>query len=179
MVNNNVNKTEALLFRKTISDSISISIDGSSFFTKQSMKVLGIIFDTKLKCNVHIDKLIASGKGSLHGLRILRRNMGFKGFTQILISQLYSKLYYGAPVWLNHLSSRDMMRLESLHYNAQRVCFFGFHNKVPHQILNHDYMRATPKGWMNYCVSCEFIRIYTCHSPQSLFQRIWICWNNF
>jgi hypothetical protein len=65
-----------------------------------------------------------------------------------------------------------MMRLESVHYNALRVSFFGFHNKVPHQILDHDYMRATPKEWMNYCVSCEFIHIYTCQSPQSLFQRL-------
>ena len=168
----NVDKTEAVVFSRNKLDPVRIDIGNSSFITTQSMKVLGVLFDSQLKWSPQAEKAIATAKRSLYGLRILRRNLGSVGFTKILTAQFFSKLYYGAAVWLQHLSCRDMMRIESLHYSALRVGCYDFHNKIPRHILDHDFKRATPREWARYCISREYIRVYTSQSPKALFEML-------
>jgi Reverse transcriptase (RNA-dependent DNA polymerase) len=116
----NVSKTEAVVFCKR-DVSITLEVNGISFNTTSHMKVLGVLFDSRLNWSKHTDNVITKAKKSLFGLRILRRNLGPKGFTKILTAQFFSKIYYGAAVWLPHLLSRDMNRIESVHYSALRI----------------------------------------------------------
>jgi hypothetical protein len=40
------------------------------------------------------------------------------------------------------------------------------------EILDHDFRRATPSEWSNYCVCKEMIRILNRQMPKSTFDRI-------
>jgi len=81
-------------------------------------------------------------------------------------------LYYGSSVWLNHLLSPDLKRIESIHYTALRIACYDYRCKISRSILDSDYRRATPKEWMNYGTAREFIRIYQSGTPTSLFERL-------
>ncbi len=94
----NVTKTEAVVFNKSENMSLCLEANGIKFTTQQSMRVLGVTFDSQLKWNLHATKVIAVAKRTLHGLRILRRNMSLKSYLQIITSQFYSKIYYGLPI---------------------------------------------------------------------------------
>ncbi len=168
----NVDKTEAVVFSQNTVEPITLNVNGSSFSTTSTMKVLGVIFNSKMHWNIQAGKAIASAKRSLYGLCILRRNLGSLGFTKILTVQFFSKLYYGAAVWLPHLSSSVLVRITSLHYSAIRIACFDYKNKIPREVLEHDFKCATPNEWQEHCVSREFVRIYRSSSPTSLFKRL-------
>jgi hypothetical protein len=106
------------------------------------MKVLGVTFDSGLKWDSHGSNVISRAKKSLNGIGILRRNLGAHGFTKILTAQFFSKMYYGATVWLHQLLSRDTNRIESPHYAATRIGCHDYRNKISRDILDHDYMIA-------------------------------------
>jgi len=168
----NVGKTEAVIFSKNEPRFTTLTVNNESFSTSSSMKVLGVTFDSKLKWDVHVNNVVKSAKKSIQGLRILRRNLSEYNFMKVLTAQLFSKMYYGSSVWLNHLSSIDFKRVESIHYTALRIACHDYKCSVSRGVLDHDYRRATPKEWMNYGVAREFIRIYQIGTPVGLFERL-------
>ena len=117
----NIAKTEAVVFARNPIDPVELDVNGTKFKTSLSMKILGVVFDSRMKWDNHVDKILGQAKKTLNGLRILRRNLSLDGYVHILTSQFYAKLYYSSPVWLPHVSSRDLKRLESIHYKALRI----------------------------------------------------------
>lgn len=138
------------------------------------MKILGVEFDEQLRWCKHLNTVISKAKKLLQGLRILRRNLGAESFLHVLTAQFYSKIYYGAAVWLGNLLSKDLKRLESVHYQALRIVHgVSYHIRpVSRCILDHDYRRATPLEWADYCTSKELIRIFNSKCPGTLFDPL-------
>ncbi len=168
----NVDKTEAVIFSRSPVEQTTIQVKGESFSTRESMKVLGIMFDSRLKWDVHVNNVIKNAKNNIHGLRILRRNLSERNYLKILNAQFFSKMYYGSVVWLGHVSSNDRKRLDSLHYSALRIGCYDFKKCLPRWVLDHDYKRATLTEWSNYSTAREFIRIYSAKDPKCLFDRL-------
>jgi len=168
----NVSKTESVLFSKSVEGPVLLTVNGSSFYTTQSMNVLGVTFDAQLSWDPQTEKVINKAKGLLHGLRILRRNLGMKKYMKVLTAQFYSKIYYGASVWLKSVKVSALKRLESIHYRALRVSQFDFKGTISRDILDRDLQRATPIEWMDYCVATEMVRIFNTGAPLSLFERL-------
>ncbi len=110
----NFNKTEAVIFIRTEQISISALVNGKSFKTSQSIKVLGVIFDSRLKWDFQVDKVIYLAKKTMYGLRIIWQNFGLNNFMNIITSKFFSKIYYGSPVWLGHLTSPPRTLTESI-----------------------------------------------------------------
>ncbi len=91
---------------------------------------------------------------------------------KVLTSQFFSKIYYSAIVWMGHLSSRDVRRIESLHYQALWISCYDFRNDISRIYLDHDLKCSTPSEWKNYSLAREGIRIYTSGVPTSLFEQM-------
>ena len=125
-----------------------------------------------MKWDTHVDKVLGHAKKTLNRLQILRRNLSLDSYVHILTSQSFLKLYYGSPVWLSHVSSQDLKRLESIHYKALRIGCNDYQNKTSRYQLDHDYRRATPSEWPNYGVSREAILIFYSTHLASLFKRM-------
>lgn len=75
-------------------------------------------------------------------------------------------------MWLPHLSFKNLSKIDSIHYTALRIGCFDFKNKIPRSVLDHNFKRATPSEWKEYCISREYIRIYITGSPRVLFERL-------
>jgi hypothetical protein len=163
----NIAKTEAIVFHRGPENVLlELVVNDIKFSTAQSKHVLGVTFDARLRWDVQVSKVISQAKRTIQGLRILRRNMN----QHIATAQFYSKMYYGSPVWLGHLSSKDLKRIESLHYCALPIGCLDFKCTVPLEVLDHDLKRATPSEWNDYNVLKEIILKST--SPSSLFKRL-------
>lgn len=53
----NVDKTEAVLFSREKLDPLILTVNGTSFSTKSSMKVLGVTFDSRLRWDVQVQNV--------------------------------------------------------------------------------------------------------------------------
>ena len=75
-------------------------LDGIPITTKKSMKVLGVIFDTKLTWYEHISKTIVSANKVKQGLAIISKYFCVEEMLKLATANFYSRLYYAAKVWL-------------------------------------------------------------------------------
>ena len=137
-----------------------------SVVTKSSMRVLGVVFDSQMKWDIHVEQVLQKAKKSIQGLRILRRNLHGESFHQVLNAKFYSKLYYSSVVWLSSVSKSYLKRIESLHYLALRIYYNHYQQTISREILEHDLRRATPLEWTNYSTA----RIYNTGLPFLIFK---------
>ncbi len=165
----NINKNKAVLFSRSPVPSLEIKVKVSGFRTSPTMKILGVIFDSALSWKPQVEKVLKIARGTIHGLRVLRRTLPLQQFMNILTSQFFSKIYYGSQVWLSSLYECDMKRIESIHYRALRVGIFDFKNQVSREIIDLNFKRITPREWSEYSISQIMIRVFTSKSPESLF----------
>jgi len=168
----NVDKTEAVLFGKPGSGINSLDIDGTKITLATSMKVLGVLFDSSLSWNEHVDKVVKLAKKCIQGLRILRRNLSADSYMQVINAQFFSKLYYGSAVWLSAISKANLKRIDTMHYQALRLCYWDFRNEIPREIIDHDLKRAVPQEWASYSTAKELIRIFNTGTPPLLFSNL-------
>jgi len=95
----NLSKTELIIFNNN--STIEIPVDGEIIKSKNSMKVLGVIFDKKLNWSDHINYAINKTKAINFGIYKLKKYFETGELLTLITSLGMSKLYYGAPVWLS------------------------------------------------------------------------------
>jgi hypothetical protein len=66
-------KTDACLFYKHNVIPIILNVGDAFIFTKMSINVLGVVFDSKLKWDVHISKVCNIANRSLNALKLIRK----------------------------------------------------------------------------------------------------------
>jgi len=83
--------------------------------------------------------------------------------------QIFSILYYAAPVWLNNTLSHQLWtKLRSVHYWVLRAAARDHKKKKQRADLNKLCMRATPKMWSNYIIASTVIKITRNRYPKYL-----------
>ena len=119
----NESKTELCLFHRNDTRSISISIQDQQIFSKKSMNVLGVTFDSKLNWCEQVSNSIKKSNKALYALRMIKPYLTAPVMKSILVSNYYSILYYNAEIWLtNNLSHDSKQQLLSASANAIRQC---------------------------------------------------------
>lgn len=102
---------------------------------------LGVILDSKLNFNEHIDSILSSSNKmlgfALRHCKLFKRN---KTILAIYYSFVFSKLNFASPIW-NPQYKFHVKRLESVQHKLLR--FLAFRNNF--RILNHDYSEAQLK----------------------------------
>ena len=66
-------KTESCLFHRKDSRPIEISINNVTTKSKDSMNVLGVIFDNKLNWAKHISNQISKSNRALHAIKMIKK----------------------------------------------------------------------------------------------------------
>jgi len=113
----------------------SISIDGTEIFSKDTLKVLGVLFDSHLKWNPYIESVTNKCRSFLFGLRYLRKNLSLKDITKVLKSQVVSYLTYGWQVWFHRIEFKAKLKIKSIYYRIIRVMVRDFEFKLRRQML--------------------------------------------
>jgi len=90
--------------------------------SSQTIKALGITIDNKLDWNPHINNLQRKYISMTAGLRIISRKLDKTQMLRVITSQVFSILLYASPVWLTtELSSKNLRKMDSMHYSALRL----------------------------------------------------------
>jgi len=167
----NKTKTEIVHFRNPRDTQAveSVEVSGVEVATIDSMKVLGILFDSSLTWKLHIDQLCRKLPPLLNGIKIIRRQMNFKQSLMITTAQALSILYYGASVWLTpSLTKSQLRRVERLHYKSVRLVVKDYRRKMSRPDIDKKTGRLPPSLWAKFSLSKLFINMRINQHPRQL-----------
>jgi len=143
----NASKTELVIFHKHDCARGSIYLNQIQIESKSDMKVLGIIFDSRLEWSSQVEKAIRNARQATQALGLVRKYFTNKEMSTLITSLVYSRLYYGAQVWLlPNLKKKLMDRLYS--QSGRSLKLIDRHST--YKQLHCDYSRATPLLYSQY-----------------------------
>jgi len=123
----NAAKTEIMVLGDL---SITTNLDGAIINSQNTLKVLGVMFDSALKWNNNTQKIISKCRSYLYGLRYLRRHLNITEIAKILKAQIVSIMTYGAPAWYHRIDYTSRLKLRSTYYHIIRVMLRDFNRKM-------------------------------------------------
>jgi len=124
---------------------------------------------SKMDWTPHIDQQVTRENKIINDLRIIRRKFNTKQLSQIVTSQVFGVLYYGAATWFTTLTkSTDFKKLTKLHYVASRIIVGNWRCTQSRDILDQQTNRLPPKLWLKYDVSSPVIKIMRYRQPTIL-----------
>ena len=152
----NASKTELVIFHKHDSARGSIFLNQIRIESKSEMKVLGIVFDSRLEWSGQVEKSIAAARQATQALGLVRKFFTNQEMSKLITAVVYSRLYYAAQVWLlPNLKKRLMDRLYS---QSGRTLKLIDRNSTFKQ-LHCDYNRATPMLYSQFLTSVLYFDI--------------------
>jgi len=149
----NVSKTEMIFFRKNTKDTPpkSITVNGEEIIPKDSIKVLGLQFDSDLSWKTHYSKLLNKTRVILAKMKFLSKYLDQNSMKKLITSHYFGAIYYGSPVWLNEITtSKSWQLLNVLHYKGIRTVCRDYRRAKSRVQLDEVLKRAKPKQWMKY-----------------------------
>jgi len=165
----NVSKTEVVVFGQN--NKVELEIDGNKITSGETMKVLGVQFDSDMKWSSQAKTVIVKLRRLNSGLKFLRRKLNTNQFLKVLTAQYYSTCYYGGEVWLNSLGFDDKRRMNALHYRTLRIVLRDYRRKLHRSSLD-ELGRARPTTWANYLTCSRIIKTCTNHLPKRLYEML-------
>ena len=158
----NIGKTEVVVFHRYETGQCGITVSGTVIKSKPSMKILGIVFDSRLTWGEHVDHAICNSRRALHAMRTVRRFFTDTEMLRLLTANVFSKLYYGSAVWL--LPNLKELFFGRLLSHSGRILKIVDHN-YSYRILHKKFNRATPRIFSLYQTA---VNLYTASkSPSS------------
>ncbi len=161
-------KTELMYIGDKPDDLVQIKIKDSNCYLSDTIKVLGVTFDSKLSWDKHLDKAINKGRNLISVFRHVRKYLTEKQFLKSVTCNFYSIVYYGASVWLSSCKSISKTKLHSLHFRLLRTACKDYKNKISRDDLTNRCMRATPLEWSRYTSTSIAIKTIRDHQPKML-----------
>ena len=165
----NSEKTELCIFSTKDVRQIEIEIDNEKILSKNSIRVLGVIFDSKLNWQKQVDTTIQNCRKTLHAIDLIRQYFTQEERLQLVNAFLYSKLYYCSPVWLiPNLKNVYKQKLKSISARALRLVVGDDFSFFSYDELHCMFNRATPTQWSLYQHSLQLYKIYNFHVPEQI-----------
>jgi len=168
----NKNKTELLVFGSKF-EKYQFDIDGENVESSPTIKALGLTFQHNMKWDKHVTIVTSRVSPKLTLLKKIRKNMTKEQFLKVATAQIFSILYYAAPVWLNKtLTARLWTKLRSVHYRVLRAATRDYKKRKHREELDKNCKRATPKMWSGYITSSTAIKIVRDRYPKYLVESL-------
>jgi hypothetical protein len=159
----NAEKTEFTLFHRIDTSAATIQIGNSTIKSCSCMKVLGIIFDNRLQWTQQVEKAITNEKKALQAVKTIRKYFNTKETVDLVTSLVFSKMYYGAPVWLiPNLKENLFANLYSQSGRSLKIV----DNNLSYRQLHKNFNRATPKIFSNYLTATNFYEVMNGKYPE-------------
>ena len=139
-------KTELCLFHRKDQPPVQITVNDSTIISKDHIKVLGIIFDSKLQWHYQIQNTVNKSKRALNAISLIRKYFSKSQLLTIVTSIYYSSLYYNAEIWLlPTLKPQLKQKLLSASAAPLKFTTFNYDNMTSFDVLHYINQRATPK----------------------------------
>jgi len=169
----NVSKTEVVIFARTKMKA-NFNIGGNLIMSKESMRVLGVIFDSKFDWSEHITTVINKANKIQFGLASLKKYFGIEELLGLVTSLGYSTLYYGAPVWLSrNLTDYNLRRLLRCTSGLIKACLQpGDWSRLSFTDLHELAAKPTPTMMSDYCQAMAVKRIMDYSIPSLVWLKL-------
>jgi hypothetical protein len=116
--------------------------------------VLGVVFGSKLKWEIHVISAIKKANRSLNAIRLIRKFFNSNELLALTTSNFYSILFYNSEVWLSmYMNDNVKHKLFVASANALKVCQHYPDPLISFLELHKISKRATPMMLSEYkCV---------------------------
>ena len=165
----NSTKTEICTFHRKDIRINQVVLNGVVVTVKQEIKVLGLIFDSKLSWTQQVGKAITSANNAKQAIKLLSGYFNTEELLKLATAYFYSRLYYGAKVWLiSTLAASLKKKIWQASSRMLRIVakdFLGLHS---YMYLHRIYLRATPEMWSNYSTACGMYNLVCRQSPEQV-----------
>ena len=132
---------------------------------------MGVFFYSKLNWSSHIEKTINKCKKTLQAIKLISKFFTIDEKINIVTSLFYSKLYYGAEVWLiPSLKFKLKNKLLSISTKALRLAAEDYYNTFSPCEIHIMFKRFTPTQMMHYI---SLVNLYRCFNNE-IPETIWI-----
>ena len=166
----NEEKTEICIFHRRNVMCKTFTIKNSTIVSKNTINILGLIFDSKLRWHEQVDHAIKSSNTNLYAIKVIRKYFNQDELKTMLTGMYFSKLYYGAEVWLiPSLTLQLKKNLKFASANALRVCLphrtiFNTHTEI-HTMAE----RALPEQMCLYKHAITLYKLFKSQCPENDF----------
>ena len=162
----NETKTELCMFHRTQTQIIVLNLNGSLIKSTPQIKVLGVIFDSKLLWTEQISNVIKKSERALQAIKIIRKYFTPAETKSLLTANYYSVFYYNAEIWLlPNLSPYLKNLLLSKSANALKLCTPSYCQSMSFVELHVINQRATPQQFCIYKHSLLLYSVYNDERP--------------
>ena len=163
----NNSKTEVCIFHGRDTCINTVIIDGRLIQVSKVMRILGVYFDSKLTWFSHVSNAINSANKAKQALCIISRYFSSDELLKLSTAYFYSRLYYGAKVWLhsglNGLLKKKLWQASS---RMLQVVDKDYQRRKSFNDLHKLYKRASPLMWSNYTTTISMYNVihmlFTC-----------------
>ena len=163
----NESKTEICLFHRTDPRSIEITINGITLQSTQCIKVLGVIFDSKLKWIQQVANTVKKAKSALNAIKLIKKYFTATEIKTLITSNYFSILYYNSEIWhLPSLSPQLKQTLLSASATALKLCLTNYDPMISFNNIHSLSNRATPEKYCIYKHALLLHKIYNSHTPK-------------
>ena len=164
----NEQKTEICLFHRKDTPPIEINLNNNVIISKDSMNVLGVVFDSKLNWAKHIANQINKANKALHAIKLIKRYFSKNEILQLLTSNFYSILFYNSEVWhIPHLKPPLKQLLLSASANTLKLSQRSPNRYESFIDIHKSCERATPNQMMNYKHAILLHKLYNNNQPSA------------
>ena len=169
----NTSKTEMCVFSRHNCLERTVELKGNLIRVRESMRVLGVIFDSKLTWYNQVMNAVQSANKAKQALSIIAKKFKPSEMLNLATAYFYSRLYYGAKVWLiSTLSAKLKKILWQTSSRMLRIVDKDYQCVNSFVSLHKKYMRATPEMWGNYSTACALHHIFTTQKPNTIIERL-------
>ena len=165
----NSSKTEFCIFHRNDILKQEIQLFETKVTSKTEIKILGVTFDSKLSWSEHINKTILKCRKTLQAIKIISQYFTIDEKINIITSLFYSRMYYGAEVWLiPTLKSALKKRLFKLSTQALKIASEDIYNVFSGDELHLLFKRFNPQQMTNYIGLLNLYRVRNNKIPEML-----------
>jgi hypothetical protein len=164
----NQEKTDLCLFYKNDTACVNLNLENIVIRSKKEISVLGVVFDSRLCWDNHVEKAINKANKALNAMKLIARFFNTKELLQLLTSNYFSILYYNAEVWqLSTLKEKTKRKLLSASAKAIRMALHYPDSSVSYVELHQMAKRATPEMFRRYKLCLLLYRTFNEQIPEN------------
>ncbi len=166
----NTSKTESIFFSKQ-DQNLEVDVSSCKIKVGKTMRVLGVIFVSKMSWEAHINNISSNIKKKIHALRKISSDLNHSECLSVAHGSIYSVLYYAVGTWLNDNLSIKLKRiLKCLSNSTLRIVFGKRIMDCDTQQLHSLAQMLTPAQMTFYSPGCFLQKTLATKLPVKLYE---------
>ena len=162
----NESKTEMCLFHRSDNKIINFDLNNVNLKSTPQIKVLGVIFDSKLQWTEQVANAVKKSTKNLHAIKIIKKYFNPIELKNFITANFYSVLYYNSEIWhLPNLSPYLKNLLLSASAKALKICTPNYNQSISYLKLHEINERANPDQFCQYKHSLLLYELYNNQTP--------------